>query len=231
MGAPARSARQLFAEEVRRPDPEIDLARAALLVAKEEYPQISIEQYLARLDQMAEEVRGRLGEEPAELVALQELLGVMYERHGFRGNGDAYYDPRNSFLNDVLDRRLGIPLTLGIVLLEVGWRLGLPLEGLNFPHHFLVRFHGEALDLLIDPFEGGRIRFQDQAQEFLDRVYGGRVRVQDAFLKEASRRDILARMLVNLRSIYVNAGDVARTRWIGERFHLLRPDSARGSAE
>jgi regulator of sirC expression with transglutaminase-like and TPR domain len=230
MGAPARSARQLFAEEVRRPDPEIDLARAALLVAKEEYPQISVEQYLARLDQLAEEVRGRLGEETAPLLTLQELVGVMYERHGFRGNSDAYYDPRNSFLNDVLDRRLGIPLTLGIVLLEVGWRLDLPLQGLNFPHHFLVRFRGDAVELLIDPFEGGRIRFQDQAQEFLDRVYGGRVRLQDAFLREATRRDMLVRLLGNLRGIYVNAGDVVRSRWIGEQLQVLRPDG-RGEAE
>lgn len=231
MGAPARSARQLFAEEVRRPDREIDLARAALLVAKEEYPQISVEQYLARLDQMAEEVRGVLGEETAPPIVLQELLALMYERLGFRGNTDAYYDPRNSFMNDVLDRRLGIPLSLGVVLLEVGWRLGLPLQGVNFPHNFLVRFHGDAVDLLIDPFDGGKVRFQDQAQEFLDRVYGGRVRVQDAFLREATRRDMVVRMLGNLRSIYVNAGDQPRTRWIGEHLQLVRPASERRPTE
>jgi regulator of sirC expression with transglutaminase-like and TPR domain len=229
MGAPARSARQLFADEVRRPDPEIDLARAALLVAKEEYSQISVEQYLARLDQMAEEVRGRMGEETAPLIVLQELLHVIYQRHGFRGNANAYYDPRNSFLNDVLDRRLGIPLTLGFVLLEVGWRLDLPLQGVNFPDHFLVRFRGDVLDLLIDPFDGGKLRFEDQAQEFLDRVYGGRVKVQEVFLREAGRRDMLGRMLRNLRGVYVNVGDVERARWIGERLEVLRPDG--GGAE
>ena len=222
MGAPVRSVRQLFAEEVRRPDPEIDLARAALLIAKEEYPQISVEQYLARLDQMAEEVRGRLGEEYAPLLVLQELTQMMYVRQSFRGNAEAYYDPRNSLLNDVLDRRLGIPQTLGIVLLEVGWRLELPLQGVNFPHHFLVRFRGEAMDLLIDPFDGGRIRFEDQAQEFLDRVYGGRVRVRESFLREATRRDMLVRMLGNLRSIYVNSGDLERARRVSERLEVLR---------
>jgi regulator of sirC expression with transglutaminase-like and TPR domain len=224
MGAPARSARQLFAEEVRRPDPEIDLARAALLVAKEEYPQISVEQYLTRLDQMAEEVKGRLGEETAPLMVLQELLQVVYARHGFRGNANAYYDPRNSFLNDVLDRRLGIPLTLGFVLLEVGWRLGLPIHGVNFPDHFLVRLRGDVFDLLIDPFDSGRLRFQDQAQEFLDRVYGGRVKLQEAFLREATRREMLSRMLRNLRSVYVNIGDTTRARWVGDRLDMLRPD-------
>jgi regulator of sirC expression with transglutaminase-like and TPR domain len=228
MGAPAKSARQLFAEEVRRADPEIDVAKAALLVAKEEYPQISVEQYLARLDQMAEEVRGRLGEETAPLMVLQELLHVVYARHGFRGNANAYYDPRNSFFNDVLDRRLGIPLTLGLLLLEVGWRLDLPLQGVNFPDHFLVRFRGDVQDLLIDPYDSGKVRFQDQAQEFLDRVYGGRVKMQESFLREASRREILTRLLRNLQTVYVNVGDSERARRIGERLEVLRPDSSAG---
>jgi regulator of sirC expression with transglutaminase-like and TPR domain len=222
MAAPARSVRQLFADEVKRPDPEIDLARAALLVAKEEYPQISIEQYLGRLDQLAEEVKDRLADETAPLVVLQELLDILYERHRFRGNRDAYHDPRNSFLNDVLDRRLGVPLSLAVVILEVGWRLGLPLQGVNFPHHFLVRFRGDALDLLIDPFDGGQIRFEDQAQEFLDRVYEGRVRVQEAFLREASRRDMLVRMLMNLRELYLNGGDSVRASSVSERLRVLR---------
>ena len=225
MAAPARSIRQLFADEVRRPDPEIDLARAALLIAKEEYPQISVEQYLGRLDQMAEEVKDRLADETAPLVVLHELLDLLYQRYGFRGNRDAYHDPRNSFLNDVLDRRLGIPLSLAVVLLELGWRLGLPLQGVNFPHHFLVRFRGDAFDLLIDPFDGGQIRFEDQAQEFLDRIYGGSVRVQDAFLREASRRDILARMLKNLRDLYLNSGDSARASSVGERLRVLSSPS------
>jgi regulator of sirC expression with transglutaminase-like and TPR domain len=222
MSAPARSVRQLFFDELQRPDAEIELARAALLIAKEEYPQISIEQYLGRLDQLAEEVKDRLAEETAPLIVLQDLLGVIYERHNFRGNQEAYNDPRNSFLNDVLDRRLGIPLSLAIVLLEVGWRLGLPLQGVNFPKHFLVRFRGDALDLLIDPFDGGQIRFEDQAQELVDHVYGGGVRVQDAFLREATRRDMLERMLVNLRALYVHAGDHTRAGGVAERLRVLR---------
>jgi regulator of sirC expression with transglutaminase-like and TPR domain len=222
VSAPARSVRQLFSDEVRRPDAEIELARAALLVAKEEYPQISVEQYLGRLDQLAEEVKDRLADETAPLIVLQELLGVLYQRHNFRGNPEAYHDPRSSFLNDVLDRRLGIPVSLAIVLLEVGWRLGLPLQGVNFPKHFLVRFRGDALDLLIDPFNGGQIRFEDQAQEFLDHVYGGGVRVQDAFLREATRRDILERMLMNLRALYVHGGDHTRATSIADRLRVLR---------
>jgi len=221
MSVPTRSAGQLFAEVVARPDAEIDLARAALLLAREEYPQISVEHYLSRLDQLAEETTGRLSGESAPLVVLQELIQVL-DGHGFRGNEKAYYDPRNSFLNDVLDRRLGIPLTLGIVFLEVGWRLGLPLQGVNFPHHFLVRFKGHGTDFLIDAYDGGRIRFQDQAQEFLDRVYGGMVRVQSDFLRTATRRDMLARLLGNLRGLYGRTGDARRTRWVTERMTVLR---------
>ncbi len=203
----------------------MDLGRAALLVAKEEYPQLPVERYLVRLEQLAEEVKDRLSEEGAPLVVLRELLETLYERHGFRGNKDAYYDPRNSFLNDVLDRGLGIPLTLGIVLLEVGWRLKLPVEGVNFPGHFLVRFRGEEMDLLVDPFDGGQIRFEDEAQDLLDRVYGGMVRVQDSFLEPATRKEMLLRLLSNLKSVYMNIQDHERALSVVERILLLRPSA------
>ena len=226
MGTPAISPRQLFAQEARQPERDLDLARAALLVAKEQYPGLAVDQYLARLDQLAEEVRDRLADETAPLLVLGALTRSLYERRGFRGNKEAYYDPRNSFLNDVLDRRLGIPLTLGIVMLEVGWRLGLPLQGVNFPHHFLVRFQGDAMDLLIDPFEAGRSRYEDQAQELLDRTYGGKVRLQGSFLRSSTKRDILARLLNNLKGVYLSAGDHARALSIVERLLILRPDGA-----
>lgn len=201
----------------------MDLARCALLVAKEEYPQLSVELYLARLDQMAEEVRDRLADESAPLVVLHELLDMLYNRRGFGPNRKAYYDPRNSFLNDVLDRGVGVPLTLGIVLLEVGWRVGLPVEGVNFPGHFLVRFKGDALDLLIDPFEAGKIRFEDQAQELLDRAYGGMVRLQEPFLRTASRRDMLVRLLTNLKGVYLKVEDHPRALAAVERLLMVTP--------
>ena len=221
MTAPASSPRQRFIREVRHAEGDLDLARVALLVAQEQYPQLPVEMYLARLDGLAEEVRGTLGQETAPLLVLQELARTLYERHGFHGNTEAYYDPRNSFLNDVLDRRMGIPLTLGIVFLEVGWRLGLPLEGVAFPHHFLIRYRGSGLDLLLDPF-----RLEHEAQELLDRVYGGMVRVQPAFLRTATRRDMLIRLLDNLKSIYLNTGDEMKALGVVERILLLRPDAA-----
>jgi regulator of sirC expression with transglutaminase-like and TPR domain len=220
------SARQLFAEEVRRPEADIGLARAALLVACEEYPQLPVDLYLARLDQLAEEVKDRLSDESAPLVVLGELTDTLHRRRKLRGNQDAYHDPRNSFLNDVLDRGVGIPLTLSIVFLEVGWRLGLPLEGVNFPGHFLVRFQGDALNLLIDPFDSGNTRFEDQAQELLDRVYGGGVRIQDAYLQSADRRQMLMRLLGNLKGVYVNVSDYPRALAAVERILLIDPGAA-----
>lgn len=205
----------------------MNLARAALLVAREEYPQLSAELYLARLDQMAEEVKDRLSDETAPLVVLDELLRTLFERRRLRGNRVAYYDPRNSFLNDVLDRGVGIPLSLGIVLLEVGWRLRLPLEGVNFPSHFLVRYAGDAMNLLLDPFDGGRVRFEDEAQALLDQVYGGMVRLQDQFMKRATRRDMIGRLLMNLKGVYVNVGDHQRALAAVERLLLIQP-TARG---
>jgi regulator of sirC expression with transglutaminase-like and TPR domain len=225
MSSPTTSARRLFAQEVARAEVDMGLARAALLAAKEEYPQLPEELYLARLDQMAEEVKDRLADETAPLVVLEGVLEVLFRRRRFRGNRESYQDPRNCFLNDVLDRGLGIPLTLGMVLLEVGWRLGLPLEGVNFPGHFLVRFKGSAVDLLIDPFEEGNVRFPDQAQELLDRVYGGSVRMQETFLRRAGKRDMLARLLTNLKGVYVNVADHRRALAAVERILLISPTS------
>jgi len=225
MSAPVRSVRQNFSREVSGPPSDVDLVRAALLVAKEEYPQLPVDRYLARIERLAEEVKDRLDEEVAPLLVLQELRKVLYERHGLRGNTEAYYDPRNSFLNDVLDRGLGIPITLGIVLLEVGWRLELPLEGVNFPGHFLVRYRGDAVNLLLDPFDGGRVRFEDEAQELLDRIYGGMVRARDSFLRRADRKQILVRLLKNLKSLYGNVEDHARALGAVERILLLRPSA------
>jgi len=220
------SPRSRFERAVQGADVDIDLARASLLIAAEEYPQLPVEAYLHRLDIFAERARDRLAGETAPPVVLQSLLRTLFEEEGLRGNADAYYDPRNSFLNDVLDRRLGIPLTLSIVLLEVGWRLGLPLRGVNFPAHFLVAFEGESMGFLIDPFDGGRIRFEDEGQALLDRVYGGGVRLREAFFQRADRREMLARLLANLKGIYLNARDDRRALQAVERLLLVAPEAA-----
>jgi regulator of sirC expression with transglutaminase-like and TPR domain len=227
MSAPTSSARSRFAAAVSVPDERIDLGEAALLIAAQEYPQLALEPYLRRLDVLAERVNDRLANETAPPVVLGELTRVLFEEEALRGNDGAYYDPRNSFLNDVLDRKLGIPITLSVVLLEVGRRLGLPLEGLGFPGHFIVRYRGEAVSLLIDPFDKGRIRFEDQAQELLDRVYGGMVQVKPEFMRAITRREILERMLRNLKGIYLNAKEDFRALGVIDLLLVLRPE-ARG---
>jgi regulator of sirC expression with transglutaminase-like and TPR domain len=214
-----------LAELVSRPEPEIDLAEGALLIAAAEYPQLQVAPYLHRLDLLAERVHDRLVGELAPVLVLEQLGRVLFRDEKFRGNDEAYYDPRNSFLNDVLDRRLGIPITLGIVMLEVGWRVGLPLCGVNFPGHFLVRYEGEAARLLVDPFDAGRVRWEDEGQALLDRVYGGMVRMRDEFLQPATPLEILARVLTNLKGIYLNARDDARALATVDRILMIRPRS------
>lgn len=226
MSVPTQSVRSRFSAMVSKPESELDLASAALLIAAEEYPQLPLAPYLNRLDLLAERVRDRLGDETAPLIVLQELGRVLFEEERFRGNAEAYYDPRNSFLNDVLDRGVGIPISLSLVYLEVGWRLGLPLCGLSFPGHFLVRFEGEVIRVLLDPFDRGRLRFEDQAQELLDRVYGGLVRLQPEFLQPADKRDMLVRLLKNLKAIYLNTREDDKALAAIERILLIRPGAA-----
>lgn len=223
MSVPAESVRAKFCSELQRPVESIDLARAALLVAAEEYPQLSVELYQGQLDLLAVEIQERLKGESAPLIVLDEMIEHLFNRKRFRGNRDAYYDPRNSFLNDVIERRKGIPLTLGIVLLSVGWRLGLPLVGVNFPGHFLVRYEGESMRILVDPFNGGERRFEDEAQTLLDRTYGGVVRLQERFLRTADRRAIIVRLLTNLKGIYGRVSDHRRLVTVIERLLELDP--------
>ena len=227
MSAPAWSSRREFAREVERPDDEMDLARAALLVAREEYLQLPVERYMMRLDLLAEETRDRLGVESVPPVVLAEAIRHLFVVRRLRGNRERYHDPRNSFLNDVLDRGLGIPLTLGIVLLEVGWRLGLAVEGVNFPGHFLVRYRGEAVSFLIDPFHGGMIRSRREVQRILARRKGVSVPLGDRLLRTASKRDMIVRLLLNLKRIYLRAADDVRALAAVERILVVCPTARR----
>ena len=145
--------RHRFQEVVRRPDERIDLAEAALLIAAQEYPELDVAAYLARFD----EIGARLGQrvrDDSEPIA--SVLGqFLFAELGFKGNEDDYYDPRNSFLNDVLDRRTGIPITLSTVCIEVARRAGLSVTGIGLPGHFLIQVDGSRGQTLLDPFYGG----------------------------------------------------------------------------
>jgi regulator of sirC expression with transglutaminase-like and TPR domain len=209
----------LFAHVVHRPEEELDLGQAALLIAEPEYPEMNIAEYLLDLDHLATAARPRLaglGESAAQSVALVQYL---LEEEGFRGNTTEYDDPRNSFLNEVLDRRLGIPITLSVVMIEVGRRLGITLRGVSFPGHFLLGTEGRK-PLLLDPFTGQALA-PSQLSELLHRIYGQRRAPRPDEVQAATKHSILLRMLHNLRNLYLRQGDGPRQRLAEERIRVL----------
>ena len=198
--------RSQFAEMLARPDEGVDVARAALLIAREEYPELDVPRYLARLDEMGEAVRRRLG--GGDAVAA--LNAYLFEEEGFHGNDQDYYDPRNSFLNEVLDRRTGIPITLSTVYIEVARRAGVHAAGVGLPGHFIVRVAAGGGDVLVDPYHRGKHLSEQDCQGRLDRIYGGRLKVDAAMLAPCGSKSILARMLRNLKAIYLKTGEQER---------------------
>lgn len=218
-----RTTRSQFALLASSQDDTLDLAHASLLIAADEYPGLDVTGYLERLDELAATLRARLEDlrAPALVGALNQLL---FTELGFRGNADDYYDPRNSFLNDVLDRRLGIPITLSVVYMEVGRRAGLDVEGVGLPGHFIVRVTGGPGALLVDPFHAGRVLTESECQKRLDRIYAGRMTLEPELLAPCTRKAILARLLRNLKTIYVKAEDYPRALSIVELLQLLCPD-------
>jgi regulator of sirC expression with transglutaminase-like and TPR domain len=202
---PAAALRTMLA----RPEQELDLARACLLIARQEYPEVDAEQYVDRLDTLGVGASRLVGRRVAEDAA-HALALFLAEEEGFAGNREDYYDPRNSFLSQVLDRRTGVPITLSAVYMEVGRRAGLHMEGVGLPGHFVVRVLGPREGSLLDPFFGGTLLTPEDCQHRLDRIYGGKVQLTDDMLRPCGPRGMLARMLRNLKSIYVQAGDHER---------------------
>ena len=138
-----------FAELMARGEDEIDLARACLLIAQDAYPGLDVEGYLGEIERLAARLRGRLAPEGGAEERVAALNRFLFDELGYSGNADNYYDPRNSYLNEVLDRRTGIPLTLSVLYLEIGRRVGLALQGVSFPGHFLVRLPLRGATLVV----------------------------------------------------------------------------------
>jgi regulator of sirC expression with transglutaminase-like and TPR domain len=200
----------------RRREVEIDLAEAALLIAKEEYPRLIVRNYLGRLDDLAAGVSRRLVPGAGPRQTLETLTEYLFRVEGFAGNQDSFYDPRNSFLNDVLDRRLGIPISLSIVLIEVGRRLDLELDGIGFPGHFLVRFRDGGETLYLAPYNGGRIVNDELATRMPEPG-------ESYALAAVTKRQILTRMLTNLKAIYLSQEDLDRAAAVIDRLLILNP--------
>ena len=206
-------------------DEEIDLGRATLLLAQQRSPDLDVERYLAKLDEIAAAVRRSLGEDADPRRLVEEMNRQLYEVEGFRGNERDYYDPRNSYLNEVLDRKVGIPITLSILYMEVGRRIALPIVGVGLPGHFLVKVFGVDGDLLIDPYSGGAQLTEDDCQERLDRVYGGLLRLDKRMLQPVTKKQILVRILNNLKTIYLNQGEFEAALDVVQDILALEPSS------
>jgi regulator of sirC expression with transglutaminase-like and TPR domain len=226
----ARVNLTLFAHLCARPEAELDLAEAALLIAEAEYPGLDVARYLARLDELgrsakAAVARARAASGHVEEARIERAVRFVYEDAGFHGNADDYYDPRNSFLNDVLDRRQGIPITLALVLTEICKRAGVEARGVSFPGHFLVRSDTPRGAVLVDPFVG-RALTREELKALYTRVTGDDRDPPAKLFEPATKAQILVRMLNNLRAIYEQQGDTARLCGVLERIQVLAPGEA-----
>ena len=220
------SCRERFAACVATDVSDVELATAALWLAAEEYPGLQIGGYLAELDRLAAQVRHELGDQEGAVAALCALRAVLVEQEGYRGNSDDYYDAKNSFLNEVILRRVGIPISLSIIYLEVARRAGIRMEGIGMPGHFLVRLDYPQGELLIDPFAGGEVLTTADCSRRLKLIYGDDMALSAGHLEPVSSRRILLRMLKNLRFIYIEGRDYARAVGVLERIALVVGETA-----
>ena len=220
---------------------DADIAMPALLIARIEYPTLDVRPYLNQLDALGREAGLRLGAAtvslgghmparvaPAHFARVQALNHYLFDELQFTGNTANYRDPRNSFLNEVLERRTGIPISLAVVYIEVARRAGLEVEGLNFPGHFLVRCpargeYGDSEDLIIDAFHGGAILSEDACRVLLRRHEGDDATLEPHLAGHATKRQILARMLVNLKRLYVQMNSFPQARDITELLLAIDP--------
>ena len=208
-----------------------DLAAAALAIARVEYPSLDAAPYLDGLARMGQEAAGRIARAgTARLDAVRAFNEYLYDEQGFVGNRTHYDDPRNSFLNEVLERRTGIPITLAIVYLEVARRAGLRVTGVNFPGHFLLRVsdEGPAIDtefVIIDPFHGGALLSEVDCRELLRQHVGDEAAFDRTLLEPATRHQIVVRMLVNLKRLYVRMRSFPQARFISDLLLTVDPSA------
>ena len=222
-----------FTEIAKAPAP--DLAPAALLIARLEYPRLDASVYLTKLDQLGEAAAERvatLGDGADPMTRVTELSSYLFKDQGFAGNCGDYDDPRNSFLNEVLDRRTGIPITLALVYIEVARRAGVGIDGVNFPGHFLLKVPahpGATLTrddhVIVDPFHGGAVLSESDCRNLLRKHAGEEAAFDRRLLTRATKQEILVRMLVNLKRIYVRMRSFPQAHTITELLLALDPSA------
>ncbi|MGF1588748.1 MAG: SirB1 family protein [Pleurocapsa sp.] len=196
-----------FYQEINQPDEQIDLATAALCYAQAEDPHLDIQKYLDILTAIALEIQPQLPTERYPLKVIKSINEHLFDRLEFRGNQHNYYDPNNSFLHQVIDTKVGIPITLAVIYLAIAKRLNFPMVGIGMPGHFLIRPEFEASEIFIDAFNQGEILFKHDCQMRLDQIYQ-QVKLDPSWLKPVTNKQILARMLNNLKFIYLHRQEI-----------------------
>jgi len=214
-----------FTEVVSREDFALD--QAALLIGAWDYPERNLMDYRSTLDEIAERTAPEVANASSGIARARAISDCLFDRLGFCGNTNDYYDPRNSFLCDVLDRRTGIPISLSVLYLEVSRRVGVLAQGVNFPGHFLVRVAIEDAWLFLDPFSGGRTLTPADLEALLKKTTTPDAILEPSVIAAASKRQILSRMLVNLAGIYGRNGDLPRSLDVLERLAVLEPSNPR----
>ncbi|HTG72617.1 MAG TPA: transglutaminase-like domain-containing protein [Terriglobia bacterium] len=218
-------SRRTFQELVTLPDGAVPLAEAALLLACEEYPQLEISPYLDRLDEIADFVRPKLYTGMSPLDTIEALNEVLFGIVGFRGNTENYNDPRNSFFNDVLERRMGIPITLSAVYLEVARRISFPIFGVGMPGHFLVKYGDRTQEFFLDPFNGGQILTREDCERRFSEMFGNEQEFTERMLDVVSPRQMLFRMVNNLKTIYLKAHAYEKSLAMVDMMLLADPEA------
>src|SRR5437879_8465524 len=214
-------ARQRFVEIARRPDERLDLVEGSLVIALEDDPSIDIDGYLNRVGEWSGAVRERLeGSRDVQRI-VDAINRLLFEEEGFHGEDEDYYDPRSALLNATLDKHAGLPIALSILYIEISRRVGIEATGVSLPGRFLVKFSGAFGQIVIDPFDGGRVLSTVEIQKLLDAVYGGGVRLREHHLRSFTAKQILARELAHLKSAYLAQHDLPRAAASIDRLLIL----------
>jgi regulator of sirC expression with transglutaminase-like and TPR domain len=204
------------------PAAPLDVAELALSLARDEYPDLDVEAYLGELTGMAHEAQRYL--RGSVKARVNGLCRYLFHEMGFHGNTQQYSDPRNSYLNDVLDRRTGIPITLSTVAIAVARRAGLEAAGVGLPGHFIARAGCEAEAVFFDPFHGGRILTPADCERLVEQVTAMPFEATAENLRPSPPGLTLLRMLTNLKGIYLRTGDFQRAVRVLQRLRQLAPD-------
>ena len=214
-------ARQRFREIAGRPEATLDLVEASLVIALEDQPLIDIDRYLYQLDQWSDSVRERLnGSSDVERI-VESINRLLFAEEGFHGENDDYYDPRSALLSELFERHAGLPITLSILYLELSRRMGVEATGVALPGRFLVKFSGLFGEIVVDPFEDGRVLSGMEMQKLLDAMYGGGVKLREHHLRSYSRKEILARELAQLKAAYLAQRDLPHAAASIDRLLIL----------